>query len=490
MSWIGTCQIGFDLTWLREGTAAILEGDLGNRLPADCSRLVRIVQNDAPPPFQTYTVSVEGDEQSLALRHLLIDTPYDGTLLHNLFQAVDAALNQAIANRVRFLLSCRVEWPPAELRIPLHFPFLDRTTSKNWMAGKAHPTVTVEKTGRIISQDRDLYQSVLLLAGAARSIDSPDDFSLVFEDQQTMLPSDARYRLPSLLEAFDMDQAWLDGLTASPIEVTWSLEISGRMAIAWLGLAPERSLEFFETMSEASIGMQKALRLWAPYTLLTDPERLAQVDLLHPILAYSVMRPFRSNRLKQYVPDVLDREALARSLKSVTRRMSARLQQTQDYLRETGHAEDAKRCVPKKPARILEDMGRMPKNFASLVACESHVLDEMLRLAAVGRTLARQYTGHPPHQFKNLWREGLEFARMLELRLRRGAANGYLTKLASLVLIEATRALAQARGLDVPLMATLALRPAGTASEWVATRKIGPATPSNSANSDDLDPLE
>lgn len=176
----------------------------------------------------------------------------------------------------------------------------------------------------------------------------------------------------------------------------------------------------------------------------TDPERLAQVDLLHPILAYSIMRPFRSNRLKQYVPDVLDREALARSLKSVTRRMSARLQQTQDHLRETGHAEDAKRCVPKKPARILEDMGRMPKNFASLVACESHVLDEMLRLAAVGRTLARQYTGHPPHQFKNLWREGLEFARMLELRLRRGAANGYLTKLASLVLIEATRALAQA----------------------------------------------
>jgi hypothetical protein len=305
-----------------------------------------------------------------------------------------------------------------------------------------------------------------------------------------MSPADARYRLPPLLEAFDMDQAWLDSFTANPIEVTWSLEISGRMAIAWLGLAPERSVEFFETMSDASIGMQKALRLWTPYTVLTEPERLAQVDLLHPILAYSVMRPFRNNRLKQYVPDVLDREALARSLKSVTRRMTTRLQHARNYLRETGREEDAARCIPKKPARILEDMGRMPKNFASLVACESHVLDEMLRLAAVGRTLARQYTGHPPHQFKNLWREGTEFARLLELRLRRGAPNAYLTKLASLVLVETTRALALARGLDVPLLATLALRTADGTSEWVATRKIGPDTPSNSANSDDLDPLE
>lgn len=491
MSWTGTCQIGLDLTWLREGTAAVLEGEIANRLPADCSRLVRVVQNGAPPPFQAYTVSVDGDGQSLALRRLLIDTPYDGVLLHNLFQAVHAALNEAIANRVRFLLSSGADWPPAELRIPLHFPFLDRTTCKLWTASQPpHVPVTVEKTGRILCQERDPYQSILLLAGAVRTPDSSNDFSLVFEDRQTMAAAEARYRLPPLLEAFDMAPGWLESLTAGPLTVTWSLQLSGRTAIAWLALPPERSIEFFDSMSSAALALQKALRLWIPYAVLTGPERLAQADLLHPVLAYSVMRPFRNNRLKQYVPDVLDREALARSLKSVKRRMTARLNQAQEYLRESGYADEAKRYVSKKPARILEDMGRVPKNFASLVACESHLLDELLRLAAAGRTLAGQFAGPPPHQFRNLWRQGSEFARLLDLRLRRAAPSAQLGRLASLVLIETTRALAQSRGLDASVEATLTLGGIDTASEWVATRKIGPDTASNLANSDDADPLE
>lgn len=490
MSWTGHCQIGLDLTWFREGTAAVLEGELVQALPADCSRQITISQTNAPEPFQAYSIAVEGAEESLALRHRLIDSPYSNTFLHQFFLGIHRVLNQAIANRVRFLLSTGADWPPPEIRIHVHFPYIDRNLAKVWMSGEAEWTLAVEETGRILAHDRDLYQSALLLAGAALSVNSPAEFALGYEDRQAMSLTEARYRLPPLLETYGLDSTWLQEIEADHLEVTWSLQISGRAAIAWLGLPPERSVEFFEVVSEASIGMQRALRAWAPYTVLCEPQRLANLDLLHAVLTYSVMRPFRSNKLKQYVPDVLDREALARSLRAVTRRIAGKLSDAQNYLAATGYPDQARRCSQKKAPRILEEMGRMPKHFAALVACESHLLDEMLGLAAVGRTVAQQLAEQPPQAARYLWREASEFYRAIELRLRRGAPNGYLSKLASLILVETTRALGRARGLEVPLWVTLTVRQGQGEWDWVTSRQIHAPLESKSANSDEEDPLE
>lgn len=490
MSWTGHCLVGFDLTWFREGTAAVLEGELAQALPADCVRAINIRQSDAPAPFQAYSIQVEGDEESFALRHRLINSPYSSRFLHEVFLEIHAVLNRAVANRIRFLLSTGVDWPPAELRIPLHFPYLDRNLAKLWISGVAKWSLAVEETGRIIAQERDLYQSVLLLAGAARSATLPGEFTLAFEDQQVMSVVAARYRLPPLLRTYGLDWDWLLHLPDGQLEVTWSLQIPGRSALAWLGLPPERSVEFFEVLSDASIGMQKALRSWIPYTVLCKPERVANLDLFHAVATYSVMRPFRSNKLKQYVPDVLDRDALARSLKAVTRKLLHKVHDAQGYLTEAGYPDHAQRCAMKRPPRILEEMGRMPKAFAALVACESHLLDEMLRLAALGRTLAEQIATRPGDPVRYLWREGSEFHRAIELRLRRGVPNGYLSQLASLVLVETTRALGRSRGLDVPLWLTLTVRGPGGEWEWVASREIVEHPELKIANSDEEDPLE
>jgi hypothetical protein len=493
-SWSGQLPLEFALTWLHESTGGALAGQLGELLLSDLAPRVTIRQASAPDGFHHYQIELDDEFDSRTLRQLLVDSPYSGRLLEDFYHNLRQTLPAALSSRLAYLLAQGVDWPPSRLRIPLHLPYLDRHGVRAWTSGEGEWSLSTDATGRVLSQPADLYQAALLLAGAVRTALSPHpDFDIRFNHRAQFGIEDARYRLAPMLVAYGFPTNWLFEQTPPhPFEVTWSVGIPGQATAAWIGLPPERSLDFFESLSSASISLQQALRHWTSYLILDSPERFSNPDLVHCLLAYSVMRPFRSNKLKQYVADVLDPMALSKGLKAVKRRMATQLSATQKYLKTIGLPDLARRYSHRLTTAILNDMGRMPRYFAGLVACESHLLDEMLSLAAQGRDWARHLHDHPDQPVRALWRDGGNLHQTIQLRLRRGWSTGILSSLVSLVLLEATRGLAQGRGFSVPLDVCLVIDGFEPGERWIAVRKVDQLLPrgTNPAKTTDDDPLE
>ncbi|MCC6588830.1 MAG: hypothetical protein IT168_19185 [Bryobacterales bacterium] len=492
-------QVGFDVTWLKEGFKAALEGHINQPLEADLTRTITIDDRGMAGPLRNVFVTVHGDDLSPALAKLLLESPFPGPLLQRVQDDVHRVLNAAIAQRVRQLIALGQPLQDGEIRIPLHLPFLNRFLVREWTGGNGGCQFTIGDGGRILSQDRDIYQTVALFAGASvNAVDENVEIPITFVHTSELDPALARLRLPPIFEAYGFDARWVrDVEWEGPIRVHWSLSVPGASTIAWLALPDERSEEFFDFVSEASIGLQRALRTWIPYHVM-DPKKFSY-DAGHALLAYAVLRPFRSSKSKQYVRDILDLESVRRSLRHIKRKLAHRMLAVGQYLDEREDPELKRWYVPQLTDRILGNMNRMPKHFGGLLAGESHLVDEIIGIAGLGRKVAKALDSTPPQPICNLWRDGGKFHHEIQLRLRRAWPSAEATSLVSLILVEATRAMAEARKLPTPLSVFLRIEDLATGNDLIGANqyRIGRTDPGqvqptddSGASSDDESPLD
>lgn len=493
LRWTGECFAAFQIFQLREGTAGTLQGHFGVTLDFDLRRTVSVERTYAPD-FGAWRIAVEvtGDELSPSFRQLLINSEFPGALLARFETAVLRVANEAIAAQIRWSLAGDVTWTGEPVTVPLHFPYFHRNLSKRWLLGEDDWQVSVDEGGRILAHEREIYQTALLVAMAVHSAEGhAETAEVTFQSKDPMTAREAKMRLPPLLDLYGLPTEWITSELLPPLtnlEARWELSLAGSAGAAWIGMSKERTVEFFTQMSDASMGLQRTMRKWIPYLQLTNMERLKSPDTAGPLLVYGAMRPYRSMKQKQYVRDVIDVQGIARGLKWVARGVSRNVQRTQQYLRAEGNRELADRFIAKRASRLIREMQLMPRHFRSLIACESYLLDEMLRLAAAGREMAAALRANPPKPVKAVWRTARELHETLEIRLRRAWGRGGFPELSPLVLLEMTRGLAEARTVRVPMDVRLRVRDLDTGTEYCWFRRLLPELPVESDQPDEPQP--
>ena len=347
-----------------------------------------------------------------------------------------------------------------ETTVELHLPFLDK---KQWRSRQdllASMEVEATDDGRILvslpdgrtrSELTNSYQSLLAIAGSLNYGDSGanDNFTLGFTDQRTLAPLQASQALAPLLESYGFSPSvgeWLANLPQDrgQLDVRFSLSIPGSLVSAWLEIPEERSLAFYHALSAVSTAVQKSLRTWLPYVYFSDLDNYDAQELAYSLLVYQAGKPFSRKTRSDFTYDVLNSDSVALAFRYAGRRLPEIVRSVQQLLLASGKTQTAQNYTGKQSRRIISSVKRGYRYFHSLLAADAYFMGELINLGHRGRKLGTDLQESPATATSKLARYVRDFVKALHTKLRRFYGGQELFHFASLMLIEATRALSSA----------------------------------------------
>ncbi len=357
--------------------------------------------------------------------------------------------------------------------IELHLPFMDRRAWQYERSAVAQAEVVPDESGRLLAaysaQASDATtrlnrcHSVLVFSAALSARDGEaihDNYTLNFSDTRTVQAGGDNAAWLMLLDAYGIDTP---ALPPQPCTAALSVSVPGRLVESWTTAPHSRDENFFPTMCRVSRAVQSTMRRWIPALYLASIEQYRTPSVVHPLLAWQCSQPYTGIKKGSFCWDFMDDQAIERALASSARTLSPVLASIQRLLLNAGKKEAATYYDPADTRFILASVQRQRRNFAALLAADSYFIEELVRLADCGRELRSLAQVRPEIAVRNLTRYSATLVRAFHRRLTRLYAKEDFVALGSLLLVDATAALADRPDEPSSLAATLTLDSGGTA---------------------------
>lgn len=350
-----------------------------------------------------------------------------------------------------------------ETRVELHLPFFGRKEWTSRLEALGRMEVASDGGGRLLvyhveassrATSNNAYQSLLALAGglSAGRTHSSSSFTLSYADSRSLTVSRAPAFLAGPLEAYGFgEQARrllreaLAGRQGN-VEVSLSLSAPGAMVSAWLDAPGERDPDFFTRYARVAEAVQRAMRLWLPYVYFSDPRRYEALEAACPLIVYQASRPPSPKPKYDFTYDVMSDRSIASFFRSAASGLPQALARVEELLLAEGDSHTAAFYNPKQARNMLSLVERRSKQLRALLAADACFVNALINLGRRGKELRRLAAEDPQAAMRALTRFAAEFTKTFHSKLRRLYGGQEFLALGSLLLVEATHALAGPAG--------------------------------------------
>ncbi len=361
-----------------------------------------------------------------------------------------------------------------EIRLELRLPFLSRREWISRLEAFAQMEVEAGDGGHLMvcpieadnqALHRNSCHSTLALGMGLPGcrLHSQANFTLSYSDRRSLHPARLQPALAPLLSAYNFDGSlgtWLAAQSQAEgaIETSITLSVPGQLVSAWLDAPGDCSPEYFKVYSRVSVAIQSAMRRWLPYIYFEDLERYETLSLALPLLVYQVSRPFAGRPKHELTYDVLSDRSMDTFFHGLGVRLRAELANVSRLLRASGRPDAAASYAPGQARQILRSVRRSPRLVKSLLAADADFVNALVNLGCHCARLRDGMSGNPRQAVKQFAQVSADLLKSFQARLRRLYGGQDFTALGSLLLLEATNALA---GADSHIRAVLRLSKTG-----------------------------
>jgi hypothetical protein len=216
------------------------------------------------------------------------------------------------------------------------------------------------------------------------------------------------------------------------------IALPAAFACAWRNAPVDRDPGFLPCYSRVSKAVQRLLRRWLPKLYFSDPVRAGATENALPLLIYASSCLHRPACRAELTADAIDPRTAETCYRSARRRLPSVLSRVNAYLREAGEPALAAQYAPENARQILAESRRLVSKLRRLLKIEGMLIDELVAFGAAVRSASAQ----PGRANRRVARVVADFQRSFNGILRRLDSSGACLCLGSLLLIEATAALA------------------------------------------------
>jgi len=308
------------------------------------------------------------------------------------------------------------------------------------------------------------FHAVAACAGAwlcGRPDRRPAGFSITFDDTRVMLPEQTTAEWFTVLSGYGLAEGAREMLThfsdSHPVQASLHLRLAGDAMVRWTEFPAQREAEYFSAFQPVARAVQLTLRRWLPLAWFWSHDLFEEQFVVDPRLAYQATPIFTGQPRNRFTLDPLDDKLRQRALSGVRKNLPALVAALRARLEREGQPKLAKRYDRRATIRILNLIARFRHNYDGLLIAETRTNDHFMLLAEAGRTLRQSVVADPVRAARSLAGFSHEFASAAARRFRRILPIGELPLLPSLLIIEATRAIAP----EYPVEASLVLRQSG-----------------------------
>ena len=362
--------------------------------------------------------------------------------------------------------------------IEVHLPSLCRAEWPDRWSRLANAEAAAEQDGRVFVHAKPGHAAAKNACQTALALATPllypqaTGFQIGFTDSCVSTAARLAHSLPHALRPYDFGPEpweWLATAPAGEVVASVSLSVPGNLAEAWLRAPGERDPLFFDVYSKVSVAAQRALRRWLPYVYFSDLSRFENPALAHSLLFYRSTYPCSGKPRSDFAYDLVapDRPGVARPW--AARPLASAMGRAERLLIAGGRRDLARYYRPWRAQDVLAAILLRPRFINELLTNDEFFIGRLVGLGLAGRDLAAHSGVNARRTAKDLSIVIEEFSASVNRKLRRLYGGQQAVSLGSLLLVEATRALAVALGGDAAISATLRFQAQGREQTFTNT---------------------
>jgi hypothetical protein len=341
----------------------------------------------------------------------------------------------------------------------------------------AHAEAVAEDDGRVFvhatpgwTARKNACQGALALA-APLLYPQSTGFEIGFTDSRTSTAAQLAQSLPLVLRPYDFGSEpweWLASAPAGEVVASVSLSVPGSLAGAWLRAPGERHPLFFDVYSKVSVAIQLALRRWLPYVYFSDLSRFENLTLAYPLIFYRGTYPCSGQPRSDFAYDLVGPDSPGIARPWAARPLASALARAERLLMAAGRNDLARYYRSWRARDVLAGILYRPRFLNELLTNDAFLIDRLVGLGLAGRDLAARFGVSPRRTMQALAICIDRFNASVNRKLKRLYGGQEAVSLGSLILVEATRALAAALGSEATISATLRLSAHGREQTFVS----------------------
>ena len=381
-----------------------------------------------------------------------------------------AAYRAALADGPSASLARRLE---GERTVEVHLPSFDRVRWPERWETLSRAEAAAEPDGRIFVSVPEARAATKNACQAGVALAAPhlhrrSGFEIGFTDTSTSTGAVLVHALPPVLRPYGFGPEvweWLAAVPPGEVEASVSLSVPGRLAEAWLRGPAETAPEFFDVYSKVSVAIQTAMRRWVPYVYFSDLARFEDLWPAYALIFYRATYPCSGAPRSDFAYDLVSPADPGIARPWAARPLGSALGRAERLLQAAGRGDLARSYRSWRAPRFLAEIVARPRHLNAQLAADDFLVQRFVALGLAGRELA----GCPDARrtARDLAQALAEFAPPVNRKLRRLYRGQDCTALGSLLLVEATRALAAALGEPAAISATLRFRTRGREQTFV-----------------------
>ena len=344
----------------------------------------------------------------------------------------------------------------------LHLPYLSPQEWEKRLEALGKVTIEDSPDGRLMAYTvdaseriarRNHYQSTLALAGSLKVMGSErqSDFTLTYNDQRNFFcktnPIQVAAILRPVLAAYEFGgkvEEWLAALGSDgPLETALSISVPAGFLGCWLNGPAEDDPNFAVVFSQVSVAVQRAMRRWLPFIYFSQLERYDDLGAAQPLMVYQASLPFAG---KGYAYDVQNPVSTEQARRSAMPALIQELTRVERLLVEAGRKKTASFYASSQAPFLMGRVERDPRLMNSLLLADALFANQLVALGKKGRQLSELLPRDPAAAVRELSQFAASLVAAFHGRLNRLYGGMNLVALGSLILVEATNALAVASG--------------------------------------------
>jgi hypothetical protein len=257
----------------------------------------------------------------------------------------------------------------------------------------------------------------------------------------------AAQALAPVLDACGFDdgpRAWL-AQQQGDAAVTLTLSVPGAAGRCWLHAPVEQEPEHFPVFARISVALQRALKNWVALAWFADPESYCDPSSAWPLLFYRSLRPFPGRPRSEFTYDIMGPGSIELVRRWNARRLARELGPIETLLNAAGNRPLARLYAPGQAQAVIAALRRQPRHLNALLSADTLFVNGFLRLAHAARAAAALSLSDSRRAARELVCAGEQVAALFNRRLRYLYAGRNFVPFGSLLLVEATAALAGER---------------------------------------------
>jgi hypothetical protein len=207
-------------------------------------------------------------------------------------------------------------------------------------------------------------------------------------------------------------------------------------------LPAEREEPYFESFRPVAQAVQEVSRCWAPVSWFWNFTEQVEVYVPQARLAFASTPLSSLQSVETLAYEVLDDNSRRRALEGARLAIPPRLERARRLLLDAGLPMRANNYLPRAASKIYRTQLRQRRTYDTYLLADAQTVDQLALLATAGRNLRQAALREPARAARRLFEFMTDFHISMGRRTRRMFPNGDLAEYPSLVLLEATHALA------------------------------------------------